>query len=109
MPIRVPSGFTLASLLGLAACASANPSAAPPEPSPRMTPRNTASLAPNAARPPSDAPNNGAAAPSEPDPQPESLPIANSELVRGRATVTVKAPIEKVREAVLAFAQYPEF
>lgn len=37
------------------------------------------------------------------------VPIAGSDLVRGRSTVTVKAPIERVRDAVLGFSKYPEF
>jgi hypothetical protein len=39
----------------------------------------------------------------------ESVPIAGTDLVRGRSTVTVKAPIEKVRAAVLGFSHYAEF
>lgn len=54
------------------------------------------------------------AAPAKPDsgePLPESVPvpIAGSELVHGRSTVKVAAPIAKVREAVLDFAHYAEF
>lgn len=39
----------------------------------------------------------------------ESLPIAGTPLVRGRSTVMVAAPIEKVRAAVLGFSHYAEF
>jgi ribosome-associated toxin RatA of RatAB toxin-antitoxin module len=39
----------------------------------------------------------------------QSVPIAGSELVHGLATVTVNAPIERVREAVLGFKHYAEF
>ncbi|MEJ7730555.1 MAG: SRPBCC family protein [Polyangiaceae bacterium] len=57
------------------------------------------------------------APPSEPtatyqDPsgvQGTGLPIANSDLVRGSATVVVDAPLPKVRETVLGFADYAEF
>jgi len=57
------------------------------------------------------------APPSEPtatyqDPsgvQGTGVPIANSDLVRGSATVVVDAPLPKVREAVLGFADYAEF
>lgn len=41
--------------------------------------------------------------------QPVSVPIPGSELVRGRSTVTVKAPIAKVRESVLDFGHYADF
>jgi ribosome-associated toxin RatA of RatAB toxin-antitoxin module len=37
------------------------------------------------------------------------VPIEGSGYVRGRSTVVVKAPIDKVRETVLAFSHYPEF
>jgi ribosome-associated toxin RatA of RatAB toxin-antitoxin module len=47
--------------------------------------------------------------PAADDPEPTAIPIPGSELVRGRATVTVKASIEKVRETIVAFAEYPEF
>lgn len=55
----------------------------------------------------------GASDPGEGDdadaPTGEAVPIANSKLVRGLATVTVRAPIERVRDAVLGFKHYPEF
>jgi ribosome-associated toxin RatA of RatAB toxin-antitoxin module len=38
-----------------------------------------------------------------------AVPIAGSTLVRGRSTVTVQAPVHRVREQILAFARYPEF
>jgi ribosome-associated toxin RatA of RatAB toxin-antitoxin module len=49
------------------------------------------------------------AAQGEAEAQPVSVPIEGSDLVRGRSTVTVSAPIAKVREAVLDFAHYAEF
>jgi ribosome-associated toxin RatA of RatAB toxin-antitoxin module len=49
------------------------------------------------------------AAPTVAAPTPEAIAIPGSDLVHGRATVVVKAPIDKVREAVLGFAHYPEF
>lgn len=39
----------------------------------------------------------------------EAVPMAGSELVHGRSTVLVEAPIAKVREAVLDFDRYAEF
>lgn len=39
----------------------------------------------------------------------QAVPIAGSPLVRGLATVTVNAPIERVRDAVLGFKHYAEF
>lgn len=38
-----------------------------------------------------------------------AVPIAGSSLVRGRSTVTVAAPIHRVRTQILAFSRYPEF
>jgi ribosome-associated toxin RatA of RatAB toxin-antitoxin module len=46
---------------------------------------------------------------SDAEAQPVSVPIPGSELVRGRATVMVAAPIARVRESVLDFAHYAEF
>jgi ribosome-associated toxin RatA of RatAB toxin-antitoxin module len=41
--------------------------------------------------------------------EPVAVPIAASDLVRGRATVEVRAPIQAVRDAVLGFSRYPSF
>lgn len=54
------------------------------------------------------------ARPAEPenkgdDPKPEAVPIPDSALVHGRATMTVNAPIKKVREVILDFSHYAEF
>lgn len=38
-----------------------------------------------------------------------AVPIPGTDLVRGRTTLKVNAPIEKVREAVLDFGRYTEF
>lgn len=38
-----------------------------------------------------------------------AVPIGGSKLVRGRSTVTVAAPIDRVRAQILAFSRYPEF
>jgi ribosome-associated toxin RatA of RatAB toxin-antitoxin module len=38
-----------------------------------------------------------------------AVPIAGSDFVRGRTTLKVNAPIERVREAVLDFGRYTEF
>jgi hypothetical protein len=63
---------------------------------------------------PSTASAAGAAAPATPevqgrDPVTEPLAIAGSDLVRGRSTVLVDAPIRAVRTAVLAFDDYASF
>lgn len=42
-------------------------------------------------------------------PRTRAVPIPNSSLVRGVATVNVRAPIAKVRAVILDFAHYPEF
>jgi hypothetical protein len=39
----------------------------------------------------------------------EKLPIEGTDLVRGRSTVLVDAPLSKVRKAVLAFRHYAKF
>jgi ribosome-associated toxin RatA of RatAB toxin-antitoxin module len=41
--------------------------------------------------------------------QAEAVPMEGSDLVQGRATVTVVAPIAEVRKAVLSFKDYPSF
>lgn len=46
---------------------------------------------------------------SEPAPQAEAVPIEGTDMVEGRATMNVAAPIKKVREAVVQFKSYPEF
>jgi ribosome-associated toxin RatA of RatAB toxin-antitoxin module len=38
-----------------------------------------------------------------------AVPIGRSKLVRGRSTVMVAAPIDRVRAQILAFSRYPEF
>ncbi len=43
------------------------------------------------------------------EPTSEAVPIAGSDLVRGRSTVIVNAPIERVREAVLDYDRYADF
>ncbi|MCC6557668.1 MAG: SRPBCC family protein [Polyangiaceae bacterium] len=42
-------------------------------------------------------------------PRTESIPIPGTKLVRGRTTLVVRAPLARVRAAVLDFAHYPEF
>lgn len=64
-------------------------------------PLTTASPTTEAAPPPTAAPRG--------DLRVESIPIAGTDFVRGRATLTVNAPLEKVREAVLDFGHYAEF
>jgi ribosome-associated toxin RatA of RatAB toxin-antitoxin module len=48
-------------------------------------------------------------APSDRNPVTEGLPIDGTELVRGRSTVVVDAPIAKVKSAVLRYQRYAEF
>ena len=72
------------------------------EPRDAANPPAVEAARPNAARPSSDA-----AASDEPEPI--AVPIQGTEHVRGRAAVKVKAPIERVREAVLDFTHYAEF
>jgi ribosome-associated toxin RatA of RatAB toxin-antitoxin module len=43
------------------------------------------------------------------EPQPVAIPVPGTDFVRGRATVKVNAPIEKVRESVVDFGHYAEF
>ncbi|HVY45610.1 MAG TPA: SRPBCC family protein [Minicystis sp.] len=60
-------------------------------------------------------PGNAAATDAQPtSPAPNdatsvAVPMEGSDHVRGKATIKVQAPIDKVREQVFAFAQYPEF
>ena len=52
------------------------------------------------------------AAPTSPAPndaQSVPVPIDGTDMVRGKSTLKVQAPIEKVREQLFAFGQYPEF
>jgi ribosome-associated toxin RatA of RatAB toxin-antitoxin module len=39
----------------------------------------------------------------------DSIPIAGTDFVRGRATLVVDGPLAKVREVLLDFEKYPEF
>jgi ribosome-associated toxin RatA of RatAB toxin-antitoxin module len=43
------------------------------------------------------------------EPTQESVPIAGTDLVRGRSTVVVQAPISVVRKTVLDYEEYAEF
>jgi ribosome-associated toxin RatA of RatAB toxin-antitoxin module len=51
----------------------------------------------------------GPEAPRDAAVQSEPVPIAGSDLVRGRATVTIDAPVDKARKVLLDFEKYPEF
>ena len=48
---------------------------------------------------------------ADPGDQPRviAVPLPNSSLVRGRATIEVRAPLARVREVILDFTHYPEF
>jgi ribosome-associated toxin RatA of RatAB toxin-antitoxin module len=75
--------------------------------------------APLAARDVAELPKTDAHATPATDAQPTSpapndakgvaVPIEGTDLVRGKSTIVVHAPIDKVREQLFAFAQYPEF
>jgi ribosome-associated toxin RatA of RatAB toxin-antitoxin module len=71
---------------------------------PSLAPRVVAALT----APSTDAASSPAEAPSD-RPTPVAVPIEGTELVRGRSTVTVKASLEKTREAVLDFGHYADF
>jgi hypothetical protein len=88
-------------------CAGAGGGAARPEastPAPAAVETAPPSVAPTPttdAAPPS-------AAPGEPL-RAVAVPIPGTDFVRGRTTLKVNAPLEKVREAVLDFGRYTEF
>ena len=97
------------SLVVLAAtgCAGARTAAVPPEASAPAPAAVDAAPAPVGSSPTTDV----APPPAAPGDELRvvAVPIAGSELVRGRATLRVNAPLEKVREAVLDFGHYAEF
>lgn len=74
---------------------------------PALAPRVVAALS-SPSSPSTDAASSTAEAPSD-RPTPVAVPIEGTELVRGRSTVTVKASLEKTREAVLDFGHYADF
>jgi ribosome-associated toxin RatA of RatAB toxin-antitoxin module len=105
------------------ACATSGAPVAGPAPQPKA-PSASAQIASRAAGAPATdatAHPKGKAGPTEdvdkaeedPDQPPGvetvPVPVDGTSLVRGRSTVTVNAPIEKVREGILGFARYPEF
>lgn len=82
--------------------ATARPEASTPAPAAVETaPRPAAPTSTPDASPPS-------AAPGEPL-RAVAVPIPGTDFVRGRTTLKVNAPLEKVREAVLDFGRYTEF
>jgi len=108
--MRLPGLFRAArwtslALLASTGCATAGASLDHPEPK-----APAAVVVDAAARAPASSPE---AAPSPAatgdEPQPISIPVPGTDLVHGRATVKVNAPIEKVRESVLDFGHYAEF
>jgi ribosome-associated toxin RatA of RatAB toxin-antitoxin module len=119
-PERSLHGLLLASVL-VAGCGggeAAQPAAAPtpataPATGPSLVP--VATTAPTAtaaaASVPGDPPPAGAgkAAGAGETPVPLPVPIPGSEYVRGRSTAIVRAPIQRVREAVNDFVHYAEF
>jgi ribosome-associated toxin RatA of RatAB toxin-antitoxin module len=56
-----------------------------------------------------DVPQDGTAGVLNREPTRESIPIAGSELVRGRSAVIVEAPLDVVRKTVLDYGSYTEF
>jgi ribosome-associated toxin RatA of RatAB toxin-antitoxin module len=103
-----------AALFGASGCAGSDGGSLPPPP---VTPAPPASVVPKAAPTTEPAATaeppvlDGGSAPNPPadGPVAESLPVAGSDLVHGRTAVVVKAPIQRVREAVFDFAHYAEF
>lgn len=49
------------------------------------------------------------AAPESEDIEPVAVPIPNSDLVEAKATVIVHAPLDKAREVIFKFEDYPQF
>ena len=112
-----PVGMGLFALAALA-CGSATSAEAPAAPAPAGVsadvplsgPMRTGSGAPTATVPvagPVSADELAAA--THDGVRPEAVAIPGSSYVRGRSTVTVNAPIQRVRDVVLAFAQYSKF
>lgn len=98
---------------GAAACAGAGSGSRPEMGESRSTARSTPTptLTERAAQLPDPLGPSSDAEPGDSDleVQPVSVPIPGSELVRGRSTVVVAAPLARVREAVLDFGHYAEF
>jgi ribosome-associated toxin RatA of RatAB toxin-antitoxin module len=108
-PLRSASLLGFAALIAMLAlgCAGGgteqprSPSGGSAEPGPSEVP---SSMFEATAVPPS-----APAAASDGPVRSEALPIPGSDLVRGRATATVNAPIAKTRDVLLDFERYPEF
>ncbi|HEY4122750.1 MAG TPA: SRPBCC family protein [Byssovorax sp.] len=105
----------VASLLVLAplGCATSSepPVASPSTPGPAAVAapsRTVASIQPGERTPPAATDAKPSSAPAS-DVQTTSVPMDGTDLVRGKSTVKVAAPIDKVREAVLGFSHYAEF
>ena len=82
--------------------AALHPEASTPAPAAvEADPLPVAPASATATEPPPAAPGDGL--------QAVAVPIAGTDFVRGRATLKVNAPLEKVREAVLDFGHYTEF
>lgn len=98
-------GLNVTGLMLVAGCAGAGATGAPAQPAP------AAAQAKRVAELPAPAPRTDAQPTSSPDEviEPVAVPIPGSELVRGRATVEVRAPLPVVRDAVLGFGSYPDF
>jgi ribosome-associated toxin RatA of RatAB toxin-antitoxin module len=107
-----PSRALLVLVLASVGCAGsgvsqgASPSETAPKPEQRTLSQRAVDQLPAAAK---DALADDPVPTTTPEVTAVSVPIEGSELVRGRSTVIVAAPIAKVREAVLDFAHYPEF
>jgi ribosome-associated toxin RatA of RatAB toxin-antitoxin module len=100
-----PGGWLLIVAVGTPACAA--------NPTPKTLVDNVAQAdAPtgsDAAPAPAAAPAAEAPAPLADEVEPVAVPIAGSELVEAKATVIVRAPLERARATVLKFEDYPQF
>jgi ribosome-associated toxin RatA of RatAB toxin-antitoxin module len=104
----VPAAFVIGTV-SLVGCASPPIRVEPaPRPAASLPAREVAQL-PKADAHASAATDAQATSPAPNDALSVPVPIEGTDLVRGRASIKVQAPIEKVREQVFAFAQYPEF
>src|SRR5271168_1774063 len=101
-----PSGLVLlasVALFGAPACGGSEPApVAPPAaagtPAPALPAPSPAEAAPAIGAAPAAPPAAGDA------PTPEAVPIPGSELVHGRSSIRVSAPIQRVRDAITDYA-----
>jgi ribosome-associated toxin RatA of RatAB toxin-antitoxin module len=98
---RLSQGFLALLALGSAACAASS------------TPKTTVDHVAQADSPTTSdaapAPTSEASRPESEDIEPVAVPIPNSDLVEAKATVVVRAPLEKARATIFKFEDYPQF